>query len=83
MGIFLLMAAAAIRRCGGRVGFVAFIFHQRMTLLTGGFFSVNRGFKFIDGDLKLTFGATCLVAIDAFLACIGKGCLSRREYQNN
>jgi hypothetical protein len=80
MGIFLLMAVAAIHRTRAQVGFMAFIFHQSMTLLTGGLFSVNRGFKFIDGDLKLTFGATCLVAIDAFLACIGKGCLSRREY---
>jgi hypothetical protein len=38
-----------------------------MTLLTGGLFCVKRGFKFIDGDLKFTFAATCPVAIDAFL----------------
>ena len=82
MGIFLLMAAAAIHRTGAQVGFVAFIFHQSMTLLTGGLFSVNRGFKFIDGDLKFTLGTTCPVAIYAFLGCIGKDCLSRREYQN-
>jgi hypothetical protein len=83
MDIFLLMAAAAIHRTRVQVGFVAFIFHQSMTLLTAGLFSVNRGFKFIDGDLKFTFGTTGLVAIDALLICIGKGCLSRREYQNN
>jgi hypothetical protein len=71
MGISLLMAVAAIRSTGAQVGLVAFIFHQSMTLLTGGLFFVNRGFKFIDGDLKFSFGTTCLVAIDAFLGCIG------------
>jgi hypothetical protein len=82
MEIFLLMAAAAIHHTGARGGFVAFILHHCMTLLAGGlffFFSVDRGVKFIDGDMKFAFGTAYLVAIDAVLGCIGQGGLNRNK----
>jgi hypothetical protein len=85
MSIFLFVTAAAIHRTRPRSGLVGFVFHQGVTFLAAGFFfflSVDRGIKFIDGDLKFAFGTACLMAIDAFLVCIGKGYLSCREYQN-
>jgi hypothetical protein len=59
---------------------VGFVFHQGVTFLAIGLLGVDGRIKFIDGDMKFTIGTTCLMAIDAFLGCIGIGCcLSYRE----
>ena len=65
--IFLFMAAAAIHHTGARGGMVVIVFHQRMTIPAGSLLCVDGGIKFIDGDLKRTFAAACLVAVDAIL----------------
>ena len=85
VAIFLFMAAAAIHRTGARRGLMIIIFNQGVAIPADGlfFFSVDGGVKFIDRDLKFTFGTADLVAIDAVLGCIGKSCLCRREYQNH
>jgi len=69
VAIFLIMAAAANHRTGARPGLMIIIFNQSVAIPAGGFFffSVDRGVKFIDRDLKFTFGAADLVAIDAVL----------------
>jgi len=68
VAIFLFMAAAAIHRTGARRGLMIIIFNQGVAIPADGlFFSVDRGVKFIDRDLKFTFVTADLVAIDAVL----------------
>jgi hypothetical protein len=83
MSVFLLVTAAAIHRTRPWRRLVGFVFHQGVTFLAIGLLGVDGRIKFIDGDMKFTIGTTYLMAINAFLVCIGKGYLSCREYQNN
>jgi len=53
-----------------------------VTIPAGGLFSVNGSIKFNDGDLKRTFAAADLVAIDAILACIGRSGFYRKKKQD-
>ena len=83
MTIFLFVTAAAIHRTRSRRGLVGFVFHQSVTILAAGFFGVDGGIKFVDGDVYAAFLAAFPVTLDTVLIGIGKGCLGCRKYQNN
>ena len=83
MPVFVVMALGTIHCSGALYGFVIFVSHTRMTILTLYLAPVNGGLIFLPGDMKPALRTPFLMTSDTILWRVAQGIIGRKQYEQS